>query len=97
MIRFNHFNFNVVDLDRSLTFYRDALGQGRSLPDVGQQRLLIGVHPVLPPRQGVEVAVVALAAAEGDVDIKAQFFRHWRHLVSIAWILIDYYTTKSAV
>ena len=26
MIRFNHFNFNVVDLDRSLTFYRDALG-----------------------------------------------------------------------
>ena len=26
MIQFNHFNFNVVDLDRSLTFYRDALG-----------------------------------------------------------------------
>ena len=65
MIRFNHFNFNVVDLDRSLTFYRDALGQGRSLPDVGQQRLLIGVHPVLPPRQGVEVAVGAFGPAEG--------------------------------
>lgn len=28
MIQFNHFNFNVVDLDRSLTFYRDALGPG---------------------------------------------------------------------
>ena len=26
MIQFNLFNFNVVDLDRSLTFYRDALG-----------------------------------------------------------------------
>ena len=75
MIRFNHFNFNVVDLDRSLTFYRDALGQGRSLPDVGQQRLLIGVHPVLPPRQGVEVAVVALAPAEGDMDVNAQLVR----------------------
>ncbi|MCD7769046.1 MAG: VOC family protein [Oscillospiraceae bacterium] len=23
---FNHVNFNVLDLDRSLTFYRDALG-----------------------------------------------------------------------
>ena len=55
--------------------YRDALGQGRSLPDVGQQRLLIGVHPVLPPRQGVEVAVVALAPAEGDMDVNAQLVR----------------------
>ncbi len=26
MFAFNHFNFNVLDLDRSLTFYRDALG-----------------------------------------------------------------------
>ncbi len=25
MFRFNHFNFNVLDLDRSLEFYRDAL------------------------------------------------------------------------
>ena len=97
MIRFNHFNFNVVDLDRSLTFYRDALGQGSRLPQMGQQGLLIVVHPALTPGQGVKITVVALAAAEGDVDIKAQFFRHWRHLVSIAWILIDYYTTKSAV
>ena len=26
MIRFNHFNFNVLDLDRSLAFYEQALG-----------------------------------------------------------------------
>lgn len=26
MTTFYHFNFNVLDLDRSLTFYRDALG-----------------------------------------------------------------------
>ena len=26
MFAFNHFNFNVTDLDRSLTFYREALG-----------------------------------------------------------------------
>ena len=26
MIKFNHFNFNVLDLDRSIAFYREALG-----------------------------------------------------------------------
>lgn len=26
MLQFNHFNFNVLDLDRSLAFYRQALG-----------------------------------------------------------------------
>lgn len=26
MIRFDHFNFNVLDLDRSLAFYHEALG-----------------------------------------------------------------------
>ena len=26
MIHFNHFNFNVLDLDRSLAFYQEALG-----------------------------------------------------------------------
>lgn len=26
MFTFNHFNFNVTDLDRSLKFYKDALG-----------------------------------------------------------------------
>ena len=25
MITFNHFNFNVLDLDRSLAFYKEAL------------------------------------------------------------------------
>ena len=52
------------------------LGKGCRLLDMGQQGLLIVVHPVLPPRQGVEVAVVALAAAEGDVDVNTQLFRH---------------------
>ena len=37
---------------------------------MGQQGLLVVVHPVLPARQGVEIAVVALAAAEGDVDVQ---------------------------
>ena len=26
MLRFNHFNFNVLDLERSLKFYDEALG-----------------------------------------------------------------------
>jgi len=26
MFRFNHFNFNVFDLEKSLAFYKDALG-----------------------------------------------------------------------
>ncbi len=26
MIAFNHFNFNVLDLEKSLKFYKDALG-----------------------------------------------------------------------
>ena len=26
MFRFNHFNFNVADLDKSIAFYREALG-----------------------------------------------------------------------
>ena len=26
MYTFNHFNFNVTDLDRSLAFYKQALG-----------------------------------------------------------------------
>lgn len=26
MIQFNHFNFNVLDLDKSLEFYKEALG-----------------------------------------------------------------------
>lgn len=26
MFTFNHFNFNVMNIDRSLSFYRDALG-----------------------------------------------------------------------
>ena len=76
MIRFNHFNFNVVDLDRSLTFYRDALGQGSRLPQMGQQGLLIVVHPALTPGQGVKITVVALAAAEWNVDVDTKLVPH---------------------
>ena len=28
MIHFQHFNFNVLDLDKSLTFYKNALDLG---------------------------------------------------------------------
>mgnify|MGYP002508946113 CR=1 FL=1 len=30
MIRFNHFNFNVFDLEKSLEFYKDALNLTRT-------------------------------------------------------------------
>ena len=46
MIQFNHFNFNVVDLDRSLTFYRDALGlepvRRKTAPDGSFQLVYLG-------------------------------------------------------
>jgi len=35
MFTFNHFNFNVTDLERSLAFYRDALG----LTPVGERKV----------------------------------------------------------
>ena len=56
--------------------YRKVLGQGGGLLNVGEQRLLILVHPVVPTGQGVKVAVVALTAAEGNMDIDAQLVRH---------------------
>ena len=34
MLTFNHFNFNVADLDRSLAFYKEALG----LEPVGERK-----------------------------------------------------------
>ena len=57
-----------------------AAGQGRSFLHVGHQGLLVVVHALLTSRQGVKIAVVAFAAAEGDVDIEAQLFRHGAHL-----------------
>ena len=30
MFTFNHFNFNVADLDKSIQFYHDALGLERA-------------------------------------------------------------------
>ena len=52
------------------------LGEGGGLLDVCEQGLLVLVHPVLPSRQGVEVAVIALAAAEGNVDVNTKLFGH---------------------
>ena len=42
MYRFNHFNFNVSDLDRSLAFYREALG----LTQVREQRAQDGSYVI---------------------------------------------------
>ena len=50
----------------------NPLGQGRGLRQMGQQRLLVVIHPVLPAGQGVKVTVVALAAAEGYMNVNAQ-------------------------
>lgn len=36
MFQFNHFNFNVLDLEKSLKFYKDALGL-----DVVREKILL--------------------------------------------------------
>ena len=42
MITFNHFNFNVLDLERSLRFYDEALGlKVRSVNDAADGRFRI--------------------------------------------------------
>ena len=42
MFRFNHFNFNVLDLERSLRFYDEALGlKVRSVNDAADGRFRI--------------------------------------------------------
>ena len=56
--------------------HRDALGQGSRLPQMGQQGLLIVVHPALTPGQGVKITVVALAAAEWNVDVDTKLVPH---------------------
>ena len=52
--------------------HRPALQQREKGLDVGQQSPLVAVHQLLLAGQGVEVAVVALAFAEGDVDIDTE-------------------------
>ena len=47
----------------------------------------VAVHPVLGPGQGVEVAVDALALAEGDVDIQAQGLDGLFHVRSPRWLM----------
>ena len=58
------------------TVYRDALSQGGCLLQVGQKGLLILIHLVFLPGQGVEIAVVALAAAERNVDVNTKLVPH---------------------
>ena len=48
-----------------------ALQAGRKGPELGDEGLLIEVHFLFPPGQGVEVTVVTFTFAEGDVDIDA--------------------------
>lgn len=41
MFRFNHFNFNVIDLGRSMKFYEDALGLKPVREKVGKDYILM--------------------------------------------------------
>src|SRR5699024_1435904 len=54
-------------------------GEGGGLRQMGAEGVGIRIHPVLGPGQGVEVAVDALAPAEGDVEIQAQRGRSGLH------------------
>ena len=47
MIAFNHFNFNVLDLDRSLSFYREALNLTVDREKEAGADLAAGPHPAL--------------------------------------------------
>ena len=51
---------------------RPQAGGGAGLRQLEAEGGDVAVHLVLRPRQGVEVAVDALAFAEGDVDIQSQ-------------------------
>ena len=66
MIQFNHFNFNVLDLDKSLAFYKEALGlepvrvKGRrrrllptGLPGGRPHRLPAGAHLAAGPHRAL--------------------------------------------
>ena len=44
MTAFYHFNFNVLDLERSLAFYREAQERLRALQKVEQNSPLIPIH-----------------------------------------------------
>ena len=55
---------------------RQGTGALRHAPEVGQKGALVLLHPALPAGQGIEVAVAALAAAEGDVEVDPQLIPH---------------------
>jgi len=51
MFTFNHFNFNVADLERSLQFYKDALGlepvRRKEAEDGRHREMLEGILQIL--------------------------------------------------
>ena len=47
--RFDHFNINVLDLERSIAFYNKALGLNPGLPDGQRNRLPAGTDLVERP------------------------------------------------
>ena len=53
-----------------------SLDRGRRFLQMGKQRPLILRHQMLAAGERIEVAVAALARAEGDMDIDSQPFRH---------------------
>ena len=44
MIKFNHFNFNVLDLNKSLAFYKEALGLEPVRENLGECEFHLAFH-----------------------------------------------------
>ena len=59
----------AAEVDRVHAVLRRLRG---GLRQVGEEGLAVGVHPLLAAGEGVEIAVAALLAAEGDMDVKPQ-------------------------
>ena len=56
MIKFNHFNFNVADLETSLRFYKDALG----------------LKPVGERKEAVDGSFVIVYLGDGKTDFRLE-------------------------
>ena len=65
MFAFNHVNFNVLDLDRSLRFYRDALG-------LANQRLARACDAVVFVACGLPLALKGRIDDESVLSLKRQ-------------------------
>ena len=58
MFTFNHFNFNVTDLDRSLAFYKEALG----------------LEPVGTRKVAEDGSFVIVYLGDGKTDFRLELF-----------------------